>query len=120
MGKIARLSKAGGPYAKKASVNKAFRTKHKISYSGPQNKAKKKANLQLREVEVPAFEALGGDEAAHLSKFADHTPCATRHEDLETHPKTDVLLAARPAHGMERCYSAGTHCRPRQAIAEVT
>lgn len=60
MGKIARLSKAGGPYAKTTSVNKAFRTKHKISYSGPQNKAKKKANLQLREVEIPAFEALGG------------------------------------------------------------
>lgn len=60
MGKAAKLSKAGGAYAKKASVNKAFRTKHKISYSGPQNKTKKKANLQLREVDIPAFEIIVG------------------------------------------------------------
>lgn len=56
MGKRAKLAKAGGPYAKKAAINKAFKTRHKLTYAGTKRgQAKEKANKQLREVDVPSY-----------------------------------------------------------------
>ena len=56
MGKKAKLAKAAGPYAKKAAINKAFKTRHKVTYTGTKRgQAKEKANKQLREVDVPSY-----------------------------------------------------------------
>lgn len=80
MGKVAKLTKAG-EYGKKAAVNRRFKTRHKVSYSGTDARGAEKANVGLREIQEWLF-----DKVLKLTSLCLASALAGRSFSSSSHP----------------------------------